>query len=182
MPWKDFMRCRNIWQSGTIYNKPTTLLGYADDIDRYNWSKDTGVHLYIKCSRRYGHKDKWRKDHLSIYTCKAKATLVSEGLVKVSAFSNTFSRYIVKEYICLESCMNSSDSTSDEITRIIALASRRLNKFLRSNVNRLHERHGNIYGKVKVNGEIRIRYNDELKTMKMSSNAQRLKGHGSCVV
>ena len=131
---EKIIRDSKVHLSGSIYNKSTQLLGYADDIDIIGRQAEDVRRSFVEietASERMG---------LKINPEKTKYMLVSSSEERRLNFGQNISIgvhnfEVVKDFVYLGSSINSSNNTSEEIIRRIVIGSRclyGLSKLLRS--------------------------------------------------
>ena len=131
---EKIVRDSNIQMSGTIFDKSTQLLGYADDIDIIGRRKEDVATSFVeieKAADRVGLKINPTKTKYMLAT-RSDSTRQNFGQ-NVNIGQHDFE--VVKEFIYLGSAVNHSNTTTDEIVRRIVLGSRclfGLSKLLRS--------------------------------------------------
>ena len=131
---EKIIRDSNIQTSGTIYDKSTQILGYADDIDIIGRRKVDVETSFVEIERaadRIGLKINSTKTKYMLAT-RSDSTRQNFGQNVIIGQHNF---EVVKEFIYLGSAVNQSNTTSEEIIRRIVLGSRclyGLSKLLRS--------------------------------------------------
>lgn len=131
---EKIIREAGIQTTGTIYDKSTQILGYADDIDIIGRRKENVETSFVeieKAADRVGLKINAHKTKYMLAT-RSDSTRQNFGQ-NVSIGDHNFE--VVKEFVYLGSSVNQSNNTSEEIIRRIVLGSRclyGLSKLLRS--------------------------------------------------